>query len=169
MRSALLGLAAVMSLCTGPVAQANTPATANMSVTLTIFAACTVSATTLAFPQLAATTQSTVTNQTATVSVTCASGVPYAIGMGQGLNYSTTNRMVYATSNYIAYALYTDSGHSIPWLGVTGTACTTSSDCSVGTGTGSVQTITVYGQVPVLGSAPAVGSYTDTVTLTVDY
>jgi spore coat protein U-like protein len=170
MRSVLLGVAAALSICTGSNAQANTPVTGSMTVSINIIAACTVSATTLSFGNL---TASSVTlgpsNATATISVTCASTVPYAIGLGEGLNYASGTNNMKSGGNTIAYALYTDSGHSNPWLGVTGTACSTASECSTGTGSGSVQNITVYGQVATLGSAPAVGSYTDTVTVTVDY
>ena len=51
MRSAILGLAAVMSLCTGPVAQAGT-ATGTLPVSMTITASCTIGATAMAFTEI---------------------------------------------------------------------------------------------------------------------
>jgi spore coat protein U-like protein len=72
--------------------------------------------------------------------------------------------------NFISYNLYSDAGYSTPWTtGATNSTCTTVGQCYIGTGTGSAQTLTVYGKVPTVAVAPAAGSYTDTVTITVTY
>jgi spore coat protein U-like protein len=62
----------------------------------------------------------------------------------------------------INYGLYQDSGHDRPW----GNQLATSVQ---GTGTGTPATLTVYGLVPGGQPAPAIGTYTDTVTVTVEY
>jgi spore coat protein U-like protein len=75
-----------------------------------------------------------------------------------------------ATSNYVSYGLFTDSARSHAWTTSTSTTSCTggASTCVLGTGTGSNQTITVYGRIPAQ-TAPAIGSFTDTVTVTVTY
>jgi spore coat protein U-like protein len=90
--------------------------------------------------------------------------------MGQGGNYlGGSNRMV-SSGNYINYSLYQNALLSTPWTtGATNSTCTTVGQCYTGTGNGSAQTLTVYGQVPTVAVAPAAGSYTDTVTMTATY
>lgn len=62
----------------------------------------------------------------------------------------------------IGYALYRDSGRTQNWGETVGT------DTVAGTGDGNVQAITVYGRVPAQAT-PGVGTYTDSVTVTVTY
>lgn len=58
----------------------------------------------------------------------------------------------------LAYALYQDSAHTINW----------GNTVSTGTGNGSAQTLTVYGEVPA-GQSVTPGAYTDTITATITY
>lgn len=156
-------------LCTQHYAYAGT-ATANLTVQMTITASCTIGGATLTFPSTAGTslTSTAVTGST-TFSVTCTNSSPYSIGMGQGLNYSSGNRMV-SSGNYLPYGLYVNATLTNPWTsGATNSTCTTAGDCYLGTGSGSAQTITVYGQVPTTAIAPVPGTYSDTVTMTVTY
>ena len=63
----------------------------------------------------------------------------------------------------LGYQLYSDSLHSIVWGDGTSLSAVTP-----GVGTGSNQSLTVYGRLPtVTGAIP--GTYTDTVTVTVTY
>ena len=62
----------------------------------------------------------------------------------------------------LAYALYQDSAHTINWGNTVGT------DTVSGTGNGSAQTLTVYGEVPA-GQSVTPGAYTDTITATITY
>ena len=162
--SASIGIA----LSASAVAQAATT-TANMTVQLTVTASCTVNAATLDFGSTGL--LATLINQTTTLSVTCANTTPYSVGLDNGANFSTTRRMRQgATANYIGYALYTDSARTNAWTSASSsTTCTAANSCSLGTGNGSAQSITVYGQVPALGTGPVPGAYTDTVTITVTY
>jgi len=164
----LIGAGAVMSMFAGPAAQAGT-ATGTLPVSMTITASCTIGATAMAFTsQLGAGLVSTAATASGSISVTCTNQAPYAIGLDGGANYSSGRRMVSASSNYLPYGLYTNSGLTTPWSTATGSrTCTTSSNCYTGTGNGSAQSITVYGQVPTTSTAPAPGSYTDTVNITV--
>jgi len=150
-------------------AQAGT-ATANLTVTMTVTASCTINTATLTFPSTAGTalTSAAVTANT-TVSVTCTSSSPYAIGMGQGNNYASGNRMA-SGGSYLPYGLYVDSGYTYPWTtAASNSSCTTANDCYLGTGTGSAQSVPIYGQVPTTATAPVPGTYTDTVLMTITF
>jgi spore coat protein U-like protein len=138
--------------------------------TATINANCSVSAAPLNF----GTTGSFITaaiDSTATITVQCTNSTPYSIGLDNGRNANgSQRRMVGAAGQYVSYGLYTDSGYSQAWTTTTSTtSCTGGANtCDLGTGTGSNQGVTVYGQVPPQ-SAPAVGTYTDTVVVTVTF
>jgi spore coat protein U-like protein len=67
-----------------------------------------------------------------------------------------------STSNTTTYSVYRNSGHSQVWGNTTGT------DTQSGTGTGSSQSLTVYGRVPSQTTPPP-GIYTDTIVVTVTY
>jgi spore coat protein U domain-containing protein, fimbrial subunit CupE1/2/3/6 len=151
-------------------AQAGT-ATANLTVQITITAGCTINAATLNFGSVPGTTLigSAVTGST-TVSVSCTSGSPYSIGMDNGANVSGAQRRMKSGATYLNYGLYVDAGYANPWTtGASNSTCTTASDCYLGTGNGSAQSINIYGQVPLVGTAPPSGTYTDTVTMTITY
>jgi spore coat protein U-like protein len=72
-------------------------------------------------------------------------------------------------ATYVNYGLYQDAANTLPWTTVaTSTTCTTSTQCTLSTGTGSAQIFTIYGTVPS-GQTVAVGTYTDTVSMTIIY
>ena len=156
------------SMVGSTVVQAAT-ATANMTVQLTVTASCTINAATLDFGN--ATLLATLIDATTTLSVTCTNTTPYSIGLDNGVNFSASRRMRQgATANYIGYAIYTDAARTNPWTTASSsTTCTAANSCFLGTGNGSAQSISVYGRVPALGTAPTPGAYTDTVTMTVTY
>jgi spore coat protein U-like protein len=151
-------------------AQAGTQ-TNNLTVQITITASCTINASTLTFPATAGTalTGAAVTGST-TVSVTCTNTSPYSIGMGQGANYSGGSNRMASGGNFLPYTLYVDAAYTHPWTtGATNSTCTTANQCYLGTGSGSAQSISIYGQVPTTASAPAPGTYSDTVLMTITY
>lgn len=162
---------AICGLAIGPELAEAATATGNLTVQLTITSSCTIAATTLSFGSAAGTSllAAALTANT-TVSVTCTNGSPYAIGMGQGLHYSSGNQMANGGNN-IPYGLYQNSSLATPWTTVSTSSptCTTAGDCVTGTGTGTAQTVTIYGQVPIMATAPAPGAYSDTVTMTISY
>ncbi|MCC8979283.1 spore coat U domain-containing protein [Bradyrhizobium acaciae] len=151
-------------------AQAGT-STANLTVQITITASCTINAATLNFGSVAGTTlATTLQSGSTTVSVTCTNGSPYSIAMDNGANVSGSQRRMANAGNFINYDLYTDSAHTNPWTTATSsTTCTTTNGCILGTGSGSAQTINIYGTVPATGTAPNTGTYTDTVVMTITY
>jgi spore coat protein U-like protein len=141
-------------------AQAAT-ATTTFTVTATVQATCTVSATNLAFGTYTA----AVANATSTVSVTCTNTTPYNVGLNAGTATGatvTTRKMTGPSSATLNYGLFQDSGYTQNWGNTVGT------DTVSGTGNGSAQNLTVYGQVPA-GQYVQPGSYSDTITVTVSY
>jgi len=110
---------------------------------------------------------------TGAISVQCTNTTPYSISLDNGTSASGSQRRMYsaATGKYINYNLYTDSARTMGWAASTSaSSCTSGSGtCALGTGTGATQAaVTVYGQVPPQ-TTPALGTYTDTVVVTVTY
>ncbi len=123
-------------------------ATGSFNATITITDECLfTSATDLAFGSHTFLTSNIDT--TSDVVVTCTASTPYTVDLA-GSGSMTSG------GNSITYAMYSDSARTTVWSAVGGT------------GTGSAQTLTVYGRVPVQTSQPA-GSYTDAVTVTITY
>ncbi len=157
-------VAAVMGcLMTAVAPSAANAATASttFAVTATVQATCTVSATAMAFgtyvPTAASTSQST-------ISVTCTNTTPYNVGLNAGTaqNATVTSRSMTGTgSALLNYVLTQDSAYSVNWGNSSGSWVG-------GTGNGSSQSLTVYGQVAA-GQYVAPGSYSDTITATVNY
>lgn len=85
------------------------------------------------------------------------------------LNAGTTSggtiaaRLMTDSSNTLSYNLYTDVTYTTVWGDGTG-----GSSPVAGTGSGSLQSLTVYGRVPS-GQGEPTGSYSDTVTATITY
>jgi len=105
------------------------------------------------------------TETTADIQVTC--GAPFKLGFGNGANaQNTQRRMRQGTStNYVNYQIYKELAHTT----VLGNDWATP-NVITGTGTPSApqQTITIYGLVPNQAT-PALGDYTDTVVMTLQY
>lgn len=93
--------------------------------------------------------------------VNCTSGADYSIALDEGTGGGTTaSRVMTNASETISYHLYTTSGYATAWG--------ESTEALSSTGTGSEQTFTVYGRVPVQATPPA-GDYKDTIGVTVTY
>ena len=103
-------------------------------------------------------------DQTGSLSVLCTSGVPYTISLdaGTGTGATTAARKMTTVGGTLNYALYRETGRSTNWGNVINT------DTVAGTGTGLLQTVSVYGRIPG-GQTPIVGVYADTVTVTLTY
>ncbi len=157
-RIRLNALALLSCIFVAPAAYAATTTT-TFDVTATVPTSCSVSAGgALAFGSYTGTQ----IDQTTTVSVTCTNGGSYTVGLDDGLYVDTTQRrMKHGTADYLNYELYSDSGRTTRWGNATGSWV---SD----TGTGSAQSKTVYGRLAGSQSL-IVGSYTDTITVTVTY
>jgi spore coat protein U-like protein len=146
---------------------------ADLTVNATVQTACSIGPGTLSFGNvaLAVTAGAGTTGTTAdadadsgtSVEIVCTNGSSATVTGGNGLNYSTGRRMrIGATTDYLGYELYTSS------------ARTTVLDADTGsiayTGTGSNESVTIYGRIASAALAAAkAGSYSDTVALTVTY
>lgn len=158
--ASLLSLLAVAAPPHG--AQAGT-ATTTLGVSLTINAGCNVSTTSVAFP--AQTVLASAVSQSGTVVVTCTNTTAYNVGLdkGAGSGASVTNRLMTGPSSAtVAYGLYQDSSHATNWGNTVGT------DTVAGTGSGSAQTLSVYGYI-ASQTTPAPGAYADTVNVTITF
>jgi spore coat protein U-like protein len=162
-----LFVAALGFLALGP---ASTPAgagtaTATIAVTANVQSACSITANPLAF----GTYSGAVLAVSTSVAVTCTNGGPYTVGLNGGTTTGGTDlarKMAGLTGAAVGttlnYNLFSDAG----WITIWGN---TAADHWVsGTGTGTAQTLNVYGQMAA-GQALTVGTYGETVTATVTY
>lgn len=134
-------------------------ATTTFQVTATVVASCAVSASDLAFGTYSSASHSDVNT---TVDVTCTNGTTYDVALsdGGGAGATTAARKMTSASNTLTYSLYTNAGRTQVWG--------SSGNTVAGTGSGSSQSLTVYGRVPS-GQNPQAGSYSDTIVVTVTY
>lgn len=146
-------------------------ATDNLTVQMTITAACSVTGGTLDFGTAQAGTLAANRDAQTNISVTCTSGSPYSVGLGAGQNgggAGINGRAMKRGTNAdtIAYQLYRDTGRAAVWgEDVTPTTGNTFNQ----SGAGTAQSIPVYGRVPTGTAITAAGIYTDTVTITLTY
>jgi spore coat protein U-like protein len=161
-KSALPAVAlSILTLGFAPLPAIAATSTTTFSVTATVQATCLVSATALAF----GTYTGAVATSTSAVSVTCTNTTPYNLGLSAGLATGatvTTRSMVGPASALLGYGLFQNAGHTVNWGQTIGT------DTVTGTGNGSAQAITVYGQAAA-SQYVAPGAYADTITATVTY
>jgi spore coat protein U-like protein len=165
-----LGLLSILVMLQATAAKAST-VTGSLPVQMQITASCTIGTSSLTFATTAGTSLvSTQVTQTGSIAVTCTNSNPYSIGLDNGQNASSGQRRMVNGSNYISYNVYVDAAHTQPWTtAATNSTCTSANSCYLGTGTGAQQTISVYGVVPTVASAPTSGTYNDSVTITVTY
>lgn len=139
--------------------------TDTFEVTATVVSACTVTASGPmsfgSYDPLAAVPKDTTT----TVSVTCSLAAPYNIGLNAGLHgvsVSARQMQISGGTDKLDYRLSQDATHLINWGNTVGT------DTVAGTGTGLAVPTTVFGRIAA-GQNARVGSYADTITVTVTF
>ncbi|MFZ0747425.1 MAG: spore coat protein U domain-containing protein [Terracidiphilus sp.] len=136
-------------------------ATESFTVTVLIQATCTIAANPLNFGAYSG----ALLDASTSLSVSCTRAANYNVGLSAGLatGATVTNRSMSGPSAALLnYKLFSNSGYSTNWGNTVGT------DTVAGTGTGTAQSLTVYGQIPA-GQWVRPGSYTDTITATVTY
>ena len=167
-RNALFAAAALALAFIGVPAQAGSPVLGSINVSATVVSSCIVTGGTLNFGSAIDPTSASVPIDSSTsVTVVCTATTPYAVSLNAGLNAGGASnfsaRSVKNGVKTLGYQLYADSLRTTVWGDGTSASSTVP-----GTGTGSNQTLTVYGRLPsVTGAIP--GTYTDTVTVTVTY
>lgn len=138
-----------------------TQATGTVSVNGNVSPTCSVSAGTLSFGSYS---PAAATVASAGVSVNCSNGAPYQVSLGSGQNVSgATRRMARSGGGYLNYFLFSNSARTVAWGDGTALGARVN-----GTGSGTSQTLTVYGRIPGAQAVPA-GSYSDSVVVTVEY
>ena len=170
MKRVLLPAIVAGSFLTAGGAEAASPATTTMGVTMTITANCTVSATGVNFGSLETIDMSSpqLDSTAGVITVTCTNGQPYTVTLGAGAGTGATfaTRKMTGGNNSTStldYTLYTDNTRTTVWGDGTATTGTRG-----GTGTGDSQTYDVHGRVPAQNNV-RVGTFNDTVTVTVSY
>ncbi|RTD83859.1 SCPU domain-containing protein [Variovorax atrisoli] len=167
MKKPSLIVAAVLAVTTSAVLAATSPATATFQVLITVAKACSVTAgsgSNINFN----TVDSSATNLSASsnISVTCSKSTPYNIGLLPSNNSSTgAGAMGNTGTDTIPYQLRSVSANGAIW-GSTATSTSVGNGVA-GTGTGSAQSIPVWATVASVNVTP--GSYSDTVTVQVNY
>ena len=136
---------------------------ATFDVTMRIVANCAINANGIDFGQTQGVLATAVT-ASSNISVTCSNTTPYNIGLnaGTGTGSSGTDRFLSGTGSNagtVRFNLYKAPGAS-PWGNTQG------SDTLDGTGTGTAQNLTVYGEIPAQAT-PSPDNYKSTITATV--
>jgi len=96
--------------------------------------------------------------------VNCTNGLNFNVGLNEGTTPggTTATRKMGSGAETIDYILSQDGGHTTNWGNNVGT------DTLSATGTGALQAIAIFARVPAQAT-PAAGTYTDTVTVTVNF
>lgn len=156
-RIARIALAAALASTTPAAFAATTDTT--FQVSITVQNSCTIGATPLVFPAVTGNIPAN-HDATATLTVTCNNGAAYAVGLNDGTN--GTRLMNAGGTQNVSYELYSDAAHGNRW----GALNTT--EKVGGIGTNAAQAMTVFGRIPT-GQSVAAGTYTDTVTATIEF
>jgi spore coat protein U-like protein len=136
-------------------------ATTTFLVQATVANTCTISATGINFGNYVGSDL----DGTATLTATCQNGAAYTVALNAGSTIGSTvtaRRMTKTGGALLPYALFRDAGRTQNWGQTIGT------DTVAGAGTGSAQTLTVYGRIAA-GATAASGGYSDTITATINF
>ena len=163
MKRTLLSLA-VLSLISVPAFAGS--ATANLNVTASVSAVCTISTVTVAFGAYdpVVTNAATDLNGTGTLTVACTKGAAATIDLGVGNNLSGGSRRMGSGVDFLNYARFKDAARTQVW----GTGMTGGTTLTYNSASKASTNITVYGKVPQAQDV-TVGSYSDVVVATINY
>ncbi|XUY29093.1 Csu type fimbrial protein [Agrobacterium sp. rho-8.1] len=158
------GLLIVAGFLFGPSLSLAQVATTTFAVQMTIQGECKInSAGTLNFGNRVLLDSNV--DQTSDIVVLCTASTPFTIGLsaGSGANATVSNRLLTSAGGAtIGYSLYTNSARTSVWGNTVGV------DRQASTGTGAAQNFTVFGRVAAQ-TTPVIGTYNDTVTVTINY
>jgi spore coat protein U-like protein len=145
-------------------AHAQSTATAVLAVTATVVPSCIITTLPLAFGPYSG----AAVNASGSVVVTCTTGAGGTVTLGQGGNPGSGStdaapvRRMSDGTNFLSYALYSDTGRSTVWGNTVSTG-------KAVTGTGLAETHTVYGTIPASQLGVPTGAYADTVLATITF
>ncbi len=136
----------------------------SFAVTAEVIDACDITANDLDFGNYSSISGSAL-DASSTLDVTCTNGTLYAVELNEGTTSggAFTERLMTDGSDTLGYNLYTSSARTTVWGDGSGATSTV-----IGTGSGVLQSLSVYGRVPASQNVP-VGSYSDTVTATISF
>lgn len=159
--SVALAAAAIVLLARPARAGTNTN---TLSVSANVLGVCTIDPAALAFGSYDSTANVDVSTN---ITVHCTLGASYWIGLGLGNNASgSTRRMVNGGTDFLAYELYRDSGHTQIWDNAD--PAPTPPHSTAGTPGFTAYTTPVYGRIPA-GQILPIGAYADSVVMTVNF
>ena len=155
LRTLALTGAAVAAITAQPALAADS---AELTVSANVTEVCNVTTSAVAFGDVDVTTAGNV-DATGGFSVVCTSGTAWtaAADAGNGTGASTAARKMADGANLLNYSLFTDSDRAVNFVSATGT------------GSGATQLRTIYGRVPSGQTGVPVGSYADSVTISLTY
>ncbi len=150
----LVATAASPAFAAGATGQSTT---STIDVSLNVTTACSVTTYGMSFGnQTSVTAGATAVSNT---TVKCTPGAAYTVFLDNGKNAASgVRKLKSAAGATVDYAVYSDSGRTTAWP-TTGQA---------GTGDGTDQAMTIYGKL-TQATQVAAGSYTDQLTVTLDY
>ena len=141
-------------------------ATANLNVSASVSAVCTISTAAVAFGAYdpVVTNAAAALNGTGTLTVACTKGASATIDLGNGGNLSAGSRRMTSGPDFLNYALYKDAARTQVW----GTGMAGGSTLTYNSASKASTNLTVYGTVPAAQDV-TVGSYSDVVVATINY
>jgi spore coat protein U-like protein len=156
-------------LVVGSLNAATVTPSPTFQVTATVPAICRATASTLAFGTY--TQGNGDVDSTSTVSVRCTRNTGFTVGLNAGATggATVTTRSMLSGAEPLAYSLFRDAGRTQNWGQTIGT------DTVAGTGAGiapaNAVALTVYGRIvdSTANQNALAGTYTDTITVTVEY
>jgi spore coat protein U-like protein len=125
---------------------------------------CTVSTTSVSFGSYDV-FASTPTDSTGTVSFTCTGNVDVTVRLSKGGSSTFNPRTMNGGNDTLNYNLYKDAARTTVWGDGTGS---TSTYTQLGVPNNTAQNLTIYGRIPAAQDVRA-GTYTDSVTVTIDF
>jgi len=163
MKRTILSLA-ILSLVSVPSFAGS--ATANLNVSASVSAVCTITTAPVAFGAYDPVVVNAAANLNAsgTVTVACTKGAAATIDLGNGNNLSGGSRRMSSGSDFLNYALYKDAARTQVW----GTGLAGGTTLAYNSVTKAATGITVYGTVPQ-NQDVTVGAYSDMVLATINY
>jgi spore coat protein U-like protein len=161
-----LAVAGTLAMVAGTVGAAPSPATTTLNVSANVASNCLVTAAPLTFADYDG---SAAVDGSADLSVRCSNGTPYTISLGDGANGTIAQRLLSDGTNDLEYNLYTAAARTTIWGQTVGT--NTVGGTGQGMSSTKANTHTVYGTIAnnAANQDAPVGSYTDTVAVTVAY
>ena len=168
LKRAILSVITLWITILGTQSRADT-GTSTMSVSATVRHSCSIDTTPMAFGTYdgVVANASTALKATATVNSSCTSGAAALITMnagnsaGSGSTDVPVRQMTAGASEYLVYQVYSDVSRKTIWGNSDPTGVSF-------TGTGTPQTLTVYGSIPSAQLVPE-GDYSDQIIVTITY